>query len=453
MATVTRQNIGLQHDKISVLITTNDYLPNFDKALKDQSKNANMPGFRKGMVPTGLVKKMYGQALFNDIVLKDIEKGLIDYLQSEKLDIFAQPIASDDNDMSKIDCNNPADYTFSFEIGLRPTLAVTDLSSAKLTEYKITVTDEMVATEVERLQQKFGKIVDCDVVDKLNNNLTVTLTESNENGAVAEDAVEKTNSFVVKYFTQKYQTELMGKKVNDTVTFALNQAFNDKELAFTLQDMKLTEADASKHFVMKITKINYTELSAMDEAFYAAAFPNGNVTTEDGVKEALKAEIENYWAVQTKNKLQDDIYHYLVNNNTVTLPETFLKKWMQTGREKPSTTEEVELEFPQFAKSLQWTLISDTLCKEQNIKADQDDIKDFARKQLMGYMGINELNETHTWVEDYATKMLSDKKFVEDTYHRVVTEKLFDWAITKVSTTIQAVSVDEFTAMAKENKE
>ncbi len=453
MATVTRQNIGLQHDKISVLITTNDYLPNFDKALKDQSKNANMPGFRKGMVPTGLVKKMYGQALFNDIVLKDIEKGLIDYLQSEKLDIFAQPIASDDNDMSKIDCNNPADYTFSFEIGLRPTLTVTDLSSAKLTEYKITVTDEMVATEVERLQQKFGKIVDCDIVDKLDNNLTVTLTKSNENGELDEGAVEQTNSFVVKYFTQKYQTELMGKKVNDTITFALNQAFDDKELAFTLQDMKLTEGDASKHFVMKITKINYTELSVMDEAFYAAAFPNGNVTTEDGVKEALKAEIENYWAVQTKNKLQDDIYHYLVNNNTVTLPETFLKKWMQTGREKPSTAEEVELEFPQFAKSLQWTLISDTLCKEQNIKADQDDIKDFARKQLMGYMGINELSETHTWVEDYATKMLSDKKFVEDTYHRVVTEKLFDWAITKVSTTPQAVSVDEFTAMAKENKD
>src|SRR4051812_15124135 len=158
MATVTRENIGLLNDKITVKVSQGDYLPNFDKTVKQLSKTANIPGFRKGMVPVGMVKKMHGQALFTEEILKTVEKELTGYLQKEKLEIFAQPLPLD-SDSSKLDQYKPSDYDFSFEIGLKPAFNITPLEEGKttLTRYKIKATPEMVNEELERLQMKGGK--------------------------------------------------------------------------------------------------------------------------------------------------------------------------------------------------------------------------------------------------------------------------------------------------------
>src|SRR5687767_10192241 len=124
MATVTRENIGLLNDKITVKVAKEDYLASFEKSLKTYSKTANIPGFRKGMVPTGMIKKLHGQAVFTDEVLRTVEKELTNYMVNEKLDIFAQPLPSDENDARQIDVNNPEEYVFGFEVGLKPGFTV-----------------------------------------------------------------------------------------------------------------------------------------------------------------------------------------------------------------------------------------------------------------------------------------------------------------------------------------
>jgi trigger factor len=452
MATVTRENIGLLIDKLVVNISKDDYLPNFDKSLKNYSKNANLPGFRKGMVPAGLVKKMYGQSVFNEEVLKNVEKSLFDYLDTEKLEIFAQPVAANENDISQLDCNNPKDYTFGFEIGLKPEVIPAVLSKATLTSYKIEVTNEMINTELERLQQKHGKMTEPETIDSVDIVLNVTFTKCNENGETEEDATTKDNSLIVKYFTPKYQTLLMGKKKEDTITVKLDEAFEEKELDWVLQDLGLEKNGGATYYKLTITKVGLVTPRELNEEFFIEVFPNLEIKTVDTAKKQLKSEIESYWESQSNNQLQDGVYHYLVDNTTMDFPESFLKKWMQTGREKPSTADEVETEYPQFTKSLKWTLISDKLSKDNALKVEPDEIKDFARKQLMGYMGITALDESHGWVEEYANKMMSDKKFIEETYHRAITEKLFKWATTQVKTNEQSISVDDFTKMMQEHK-
>ena len=158
MATVTRENIGLLNDKITVKVEKNDYLSSFEKAIKNYSKQANIPGFRKGMVPTGMVKKMYGQSVFTDEVLRTVEKELSGYMVNEKLEIFAQPLPLPENDASKIDFNNPVEYAFAFEVGLKPIFQVADLSTAPIKRHKVIVTDEMINDELERLQNRHGKM-------------------------------------------------------------------------------------------------------------------------------------------------------------------------------------------------------------------------------------------------------------------------------------------------------
>src|SRR5215831_18571493 len=136
MAIVTKENIGLLNDKLTLSLSKTDYLPSFEKALKDYSKKANIPGFRKGMVPAGLIKKMYGPSLFTDEVLRSVDRELISYLQNDKLDIFAQPLPLE-TDFRQLDVNNPADYTFHFEVGMKPEFQLPELSKANITEYKV----------------------------------------------------------------------------------------------------------------------------------------------------------------------------------------------------------------------------------------------------------------------------------------------------------------------------
>src|SRR5829696_4898274 len=158
MATVTRESIGLLNDKITVKVSKDDYLSSFEKSLKNYSKTANIPGFRKGMVPTGMIKKMHGQAVFTDEVLKTVEKELTSYMENEKLEIFAQPLPLSESDPRQINMNNPSEYAFAFEVGLKPDFEITDLSKLQVKQYKVTVSEEMINQEVDRLQMRHGKM-------------------------------------------------------------------------------------------------------------------------------------------------------------------------------------------------------------------------------------------------------------------------------------------------------
>ncbi|WP_431212034.1 trigger factor [Puia sp. P3] len=223
MATVTRENIGLLTDKITVSISKGDYLPSFDKALKQYGKQANIPGFRKGMVPAGLIKKMYGNSVFTDEVLRTVEKELTSYMSTEKLEIFAQPLPLPENDAKQIDINNPADYSFAFEIGLKPAFNLADLGSARLTRLKVDVTPEMVEEEVDRQRTRNGKMTEPETVSSDENVLNLQFTETDAAGQPVEGGIQKDNSLLVKYFNEATRPSWMGLKKGDFVVVQPSQ--------------------------------------------------------------------------------------------------------------------------------------------------------------------------------------------------------------------------------------
>ena len=198
MASVTKENIGNLHDKLTVKVSKEDYLPSFEKAIKDYSKKANIPGFRKGMVPAGMVKKMYGASIFYDEVIKSVEKELKNYLVTEKPEIFAQPLPME-SDLRKLDMNQPSDYEFPFEIGLKPPVTLDALSTAKTTFYKVKTTPEMVNEEVEKVVTTNGDLKDVETVSSPENVLNVQFEESDAEGNVAEGGISKDNSILLKY--------------------------------------------------------------------------------------------------------------------------------------------------------------------------------------------------------------------------------------------------------------
>lgn len=455
MATITRENIGKLNEKITVKVTGEDYLSSFEKSLKEYGKKANLPGFRKGMVPTGLIRKMHGPAVFTDEVLRTVEKELNQYMTTEKLDIFAQPLPLSENDARQIDMNNPGEYAFAFEVGLKPAFLVADLATRELPFLKVNVTDEMMQEEANRLQLRHGTMTNPEITTGEDNVLNVTFTECDASGNPAENGIKKDNSLLIKYFSEPFRTKLLDKKIGDRLVLQPLEAFDEKERAWVMKDLGLDASDpeaAARYFDMEITKIGLVEKAAMDETLFNAAFPGKEITDESAFKDAVLASIQEYWDTQSRNHLQHELYHVLLEQTTIEFPETFLKRWLQVGNEKAKTAEEVEEEFPGFINQLKWTLITDKVIRENNIEVSADDLKTYAKKQLFGYMGMQSMDEEQPWITDYVNRMMQDRKFVEDAYHRLQTEKVFGWAETQIKLNDRPVPVETFTEEIKKHQ-
>jgi trigger factor len=452
MATVTREPISSLHEKINVTINKEDYLPSFQKSLKDYSKKANIPGFRKGMVPAGLIKKMYGNSLFVDEVLKTVDKEVFHYLENEKLDIFAQPLPMEMN-ISQLDVNNPNNYTFTFEVGMKPDFQLPDLSKEKVKRYKIDISNEMLDEEVERLRTRYGNMTEPEEVTSDNNVLNVTFIETDENGAEIENGIRKDNSLLVKYFKETVRPSLIGKKKDDTIEIKLDDAFDGQEKEWILNDLGI-DAATNKYFRLLITKVGLVEPRELNEEFFSQLFPNEEIKTEEAFREKVKSELQKQWDAESKNQLQHSNYHLLLDHTQIPFPEEFLKHWLKSQGEnnQPKSAEQVEQEFPTFINQLKWTLITDKLIQQNNIQVQADEIRSFAKQQLLGYMGMNTMEDEQQWVVDYIDRMMKDKKYVEDAYNKLQTQKLFDWAETQVKADETVVSKEEFIKMSSEHQ-
>ncbi len=455
MSTVTRENIGLLNDKIIVKIEKSDYLPSFEKSLKEYGKKANIPGFRKGMVPTSLIKKMYGNSVFTDEVLKTVEKKLTDYMSTEQLEIFAQPLPLPENDASKINIGQPQDYSFAFEVGLKPAFSLPELSSLHPTRYQIIISDEMLNEEIERLRQKNGTMTDPESVAGDDYVLNVSFQETDASGNPVEGSQPKDNSLLVKYFAESFRPQLMGKKTGDEFIIQLLTAFEEKERAWILQDLGLNKesaADAEKYFKLLITKVGLLEKANLDETFFKKVYPNKTIESESAFRDTVKQDMADQWKAQTSNNLQHTLYHELLDKTVIEFPESFLKRWLLNGGEKPKTPEEVEKEFPTFANALKWNLITDKIVSENKIEVNPEDIKEAARKQLFAYLGGLPQGDEQPWVEDYVNKMMQDKRFVEETYQNQLTNKMLQWIESHVNPLDKSITAEEFNKLNEEHK-
>lgn len=449
MATITRESIGQLHDKLTVKVSKEDYLPSFEKKLKDYSKTANIPGFRKGMVPAGMIKKMYGSSIFTDEILKSVEKELYTWLNKERPEIFGQPLPLA-SDLQNMDINNPADYEFGFEIGLKPEYTLADLSKAKLTLHKVEATDAMVDEEISRMQIKGGKMTEPETVTDDENVLNLLFTEADKDGNVVEGGVSKENSVILKYFTAVVQKKFMGKKTGDVVTVQLSKAFEEDKLAMFLQDLGFDKDDkeaGKKYFNLSIVKIGLVEKRELNEEFFKEIYPAKEIKTTEELKAAIKEEIEAYWQAQSKNQLQDQIYHYLVDETKMEFPADFLKRWLQTSGEKEKTAEQAETEFPGFSNQLKWTLISDKLVNEQKLEVSNEELREYMKVEIMRYFGTMNLGDDTSWIESYIDRMMKDEKQVDASYRRLITDKLFTWLEGQVKAKEKKVTPEELTTM------
>jgi len=360
----------------------------------------------------------------------------------------------DEINLRQLNMNSPAEYHFSFEIGLKPEFTLVDLATLKTTRFKVQVTDEMINNEIARLQNRYGTMKDEDTINSDENILNVAFIEVDENGNELSEGIRKDNSLLVKYFAESIRKDLMGKTKNDYIIITLQSAFEDKEREWVISDLGLGKDDTSavnKRFKMLITKVGLLEKKELNQEFFNQLYPAGDVTSEADFRNKIKDEIRAYWDGQAKSQLQHQAYHELLDRTEIKFPEDFLKKWMksQGQNEETKTDEQIEKEFPTFINQLKWTLISDKIVSENGIQVNPDEIRNFARQQLFGYMGMGALDEEQPWVKDYVEKMMKDRKFIEDAYNRIQSQKILEWAESLLKPEDQQISAEDFTKLVE----
>lgn len=434
MATITRENIGLLNDKLIVQVAKDDYLPSFEQSLKKYAKNANIAGFRKGMVPAGMIKKMYGQSVFTEEVLRKVEKELNDFVTKEQLDIFAQPLPLE-SDARMLDMNNPGDYAFAFEIGLKPSFVV-DTDHLKVTKYIIQVSDESITEEVERLRKRHGITVDQDTIQHDTNILTFLVKEKD-----AKEEAGKELTRLLRNFSEAFRPKLMGLKKGDSLEATATEAFDENEIVSFEKEFPAKES-GNTFYTFQIEKIQILEPASIDENLFKAVYPDREITTEENFRNAIKLEIEPYYESQAMNNMHDQIYHQLIDETKLDVPENFLLRWLQEGGEKAKTAEEAEKEMPHFKSQLKWSLISTKLVSENTISVEEEDLKQAAKKQIMSYLGGQSIDDV--WLDDYASRMMKDQRFIEETYMQVQTSKLFSILEQKSTKVEENISFEDF---------
>src|SRR5690554_3657194 len=452
MATVKRESIGNLHEKLVVTLTQEDYLPSFNKKLKQVGKTANIPGFRKGNVPVGMVRKMYGQSLFIDEVLQSANQELDAYLRESKIDMFGQPIALPDEEKINFDMNAAEEFNFAFEIGLKPEFDIKALEDKKgeITYHIIDVTDDVVEKEVENLQRRGGKFEEKEALENDTDVVYADYQACNEEGEVLENTEVQQDVVEFSKLTKKIAEALKGKGADEVLVFKPSEMIEEDEIndfmkSALRQDSEDKEAQ-NAFYKLTLTKVGYLVIPELNEEFFEQVFPNAGITDEEGFKAKLKEEIIKETNRLSIDRLQNDLFETLVHHTEMEFPVDFLKNWLKKGQEEEKTDEEVEKEFPSFEHQLRWTLISDKLVKEFDIQVSIDEVKEVVTQKVMGYFGITNVEDA-PWMDTYLEKMMEEQKTIDETYRQLLFDKLFAAIAEVMQVKEEKISLEEFTKL------
>jgi len=432
---ITRENIDALNAVVKVDIAKDDYSDKVEKILTDYRKTANIPGFRKGHVPMGMVKKQYGKAVLVDEVNKLLQDALNKYLTEEKLDVLGQPLPKTQDEINW----DADDFSFEFELGLAPEFTV-DLKSKKaITHYNITADDKMIDEQVERIQKQYGKLISQDTIAK---DSEVTGTFTNE-----EEGIENTVTLTLDKFKGKAtEKQFVGAKVGDTIalkTKGLYTDANELQHALKLEQDKVEGLDIEVTF--EVTEINERELADLDQELFDKLFGKDVVKSATELKDKIKEDAEKQFVQQSDQKLLNDVTEYLVDNTKFDLPAAFLQKWMQTAGEKEIDEAQAKEEYEKSEKSLRYQLIEGKLMEANGIKLDFEDVKESAKGMIKMQMAqFGQMNPSEKELEDIAARVLSNQDEVKRLSEQVVSQKLLNLYKEKANIKTKELTYEKF---------
>lgn len=405
---------------ITLTIEPADYQEEVNKQLKEVRHKAQMPGFRPGMVPVGLVKKMYGKGILADVLNKKVGESLQKHIEDNKLQILGDPLPNEES--PKIDLDSEDTFTFTFDIAVAPEFDAKLNGKNKLTEYEIEVTDEMVNNQVNSYAARFGEYEQADEVAE--GDIVKGLAKQADGEIVKENAI--LNPGYMKQKTQ--QKKFIGAKKGETVTFNPAKAFESEvEVSSLLGITKEQAQDLKSDFTFEIQEITRHKDAKIDSELFTKVYGENAPKDEAEFRAKVKAEIEANMAEDSKYKFGLDAKEAIMKKmEKLEFPVDFLKRWVLATNEK-MTQEELDKDFDKMLEELKWHLAKDQLMKEYNVNVEKEDVeayaKEVARMQFMQY-GLMHVDDQY--LTNYANEMLKQDNQLRGIVERVAENKIYE---------------------------
>lgn len=423
---ITKKDISALNAELSITLTPNDYEQKVTDAIKKVQKQASMPGFRPGKVPAGLIKKQYGKSILVEEINKILNDAIYNYINENKIEILGNPMPKDDN---SIDFDNQTEWTFNYELGLSPNFDL-KLDNSQTFEYnKVKVDEELIEKYLKDVKKNYGKPSNPEVAEA-SDVLYIDIVELDaDNNIVAGGVFKSTSIGIDRLKNESAKAKLIGAKKDDKIIINANELYDssvDKSISLGI-DKEVAENFAS-NLQLTVRNIARMEDAELNQELFDKLYGAGNVNSLEEFKAKIKSELEMMFAQDTDRKFIENVEKTLVEKLNISLPDDFLKRWLMAVNEKPITKEQLETEYPAYARSMQWKLIENKIIKnnEINVTLDEarDEAKSFILSQFARYGQVPDAAEVNKIADQILAKQEEAQKIFEGLYSKKVLDLL-----------------------------
>ena len=431
---------------VKLEIVKDDYAGLVDKSLRSVRQKANVPGFRRGMVPMGLVKKMFGKQVLVDEVNKLVSESLFNYIRDNGLRVLGQPIPNM-TEQKPLDFDKDENFEFCFDVALAPEIHIELSKEDKLPFYQVIVDDEMVNNQVQSYRENFGsydKVEEVEEADILKGTVAELENGAPKEGGIVVEEVILRPSYLKN---EEEKAKFIGAKVNTVVVFSPNKAYDGAEadIASLLKMDKENVAGIDADFSFEIKEILRHKDAELNQEFFDKIVGENAVSSEEEFRGKIKESMTEQLAPQSNVKFLTDARDMLeAKVGELKFADEVLKRWLQVANEN-STREKIDEDYPRLVKDLKYQLIKDELVRRNALRATDDDIEQFAERVAKAqFAQYGMMFVPGDVLKNYATDMLKNKQTLQNVAERVIEEKLAEWLKEQVELEVKEVTADEF---------
>ncbi len=443
---ISQESVGELTALIHINLQESDYIESVNKQLSDYRKKANMPGFRPGMVPIGMIKKMYGTSVMVDEVNKTLSEALNNYINDNKINVIGNPLPNVEKSQN-VDFKNQKDFDFYFDIGLAPEFEVKLSEDIVVPNYIITANDSEVDKAVADVKVRFGEDENPEISEE-GDAFQGKFIELDTEGAVVDGGVK--NDGFLKYDDVKsddIKKQLIGKKIGDSIDFNLFNTIEDEsKVASLLNRHDEGDEKLKSDYRFEIVKVVRTHEAEMGEDLYKKVFPDKEIKSEDEFRKALAESISEQYKRDTDRQFLADTVKELIKIADINLPDEFLKRWLIESNDGKITKEQIDTQYDNYARTFRWQLLEGELLKEH---ADAMQVKEEeVRAKVAAYFNTMGGTELSPQIEGIIDQVLSNEEEKRKIYNDIQDEKLVKLFKEQVTAKNEDVTTEQFIEIA-----
>lgn len=450
---ISKESTGDLTAIITVEIAEADYANQVKKALTDLRKKANIPGFRAGMVPTGMIKKMYGKSVMADEVNKILSDSLNKYIADEKLDILGHPITNEEK-QGKVDFDKESEFVFHFDIGLSPQISLELNKDIHVPYTQIEVADTMVNDYLKDMQERFGETSNPEKIEA-NSKVTASFKQLDEEENIVEGGIAAdSGTFAMEDVALKtIAKKLIGKAVGDKVNFDPMRALKDaNKVASVLSVAKIMVEELKAEFEVEIKEISFTIPAEINDDLFKKAYPSAEIKSEEELRNRIREDASKQFEGESDKLFLSKAVDTLIEKANIEIPNEFMKRWILQNNEGQLTMEQLEVQYDSYANTLKWQLLQNKIIKDKDIKVSEDDVKAHVRGFISGqYFGGMENNEAFdSQLDGIVENVLKNEEEVKKIYDQLYDAKMLKLFKDSLSLNIETLPLEDFIKKASE---